>query len=97
LTHDDGHFCRRYFSRFDVEQDADFVRVYDSATKDNSKLISALSGHSLPRPIKSTSGSLYVEMSSDAANQYVGEVDVVARRSGLITAGTSPQVPRLRS
>ena len=57
---------RLFFSRFDVEQDADFVRVHDGADAD-APAVAALTGTELPATIVSTSGSLYVEFTSDNA------------------------------
>ena len=58
-----------YFSMLDLEQDVDYVRVYDG---ERGTLIAALTGSHLPPPIHSTSGSLYVTMSSDGANTGLG-------------------------
>ena len=62
---------RLYFSRFALEQGADYVTVYDGADT-SAPLLARLSGHSLPASLVSTSGALLVRLESDSANAYAG-------------------------
>jgi len=59
------------FRWFSTEASADFVRVYDGSSS-LSPLIGTFSGSSLPPPIQSSSGNLFVRFTSDGANTYHG-------------------------
>ena len=59
------------FRRFTTESSADFVRVYDGSSS-LSPLIGTFSGSSLPPPIQSSSGNLFVRFTSDSASTYHG-------------------------
>ena len=62
---------RLYFSAFGLEQGKDFVNVYDGGDE-SAPLLARLTGHTLPPPLLSTSGSLLVVMVTDDANNDIG-------------------------
>jgi len=59
------------FLRFNTQPSADFVTVYDGESS-SSPLIGTYSGSSLPSPIQSSSGNLYVRFISDGSGTYKG-------------------------
>ena len=59
------------FRRFKTESSADFVSVYDGSSS-LSPLIGTFSGSSLPPPIQSSSGNLFVRFTSNTASTYHG-------------------------
>ena len=54
------------FSNFATEKGYDFVEVYDGSDS-NGPVLASLSGMELPPPITSTSGSIFVLLTSDGA------------------------------
>lgn len=87
------------FSQFDLENNWDFLLVYDGATT-NSPLVATLTGSSTPSNITSTSGSILLEFRSDCAttspgwkiawssNGNGGTQDIVAPTSIVTTVNT---------
>ena len=59
------------FSLFDLEQDWDFMYIYDGNTT-NAPLIGTFTGNSNPTTISSTTGSLLIEFRSDCATTAQG-------------------------
>lgn len=57
------------FVRFKTQTSTDFVRVYDGGSS-SSPLIGRFSGSSLPAPITSSSGNLYVRFTSNSSRRY---------------------------
>ncbi len=57
------------FTAFDLEDNNDFVKVYDYATQ---QLLATCSGHTLPAPVTSVSGKMYIVFKSDYAYNFGG-------------------------
>lgn len=57
------------FVRFKTQTSTDFLRVYDGGSS-SSPLIGRFSGSSLPAPITSSSGNLYVRFTSNGSRRY---------------------------
>ncbi|MCX6272382.1 MAG: C10 family peptidase [Bacteroidetes bacterium] len=57
------------FSYFDVEQDMDYVKVYDLATQ---TLLNTFTGNTLPPQVTATSGSMYIEFKSNYVYTFGG-------------------------
>lgn len=59
------------FSQFDLEYSYDFLTIYDG-TSAAAPIIGSYTGNTLPPPINSASGSLYLEFTSDWSIYYSG-------------------------
>ena len=59
------------FQSFDLENNWDYMFVYDGATT-SAPLLATLTGSTLPAPITSTGGSLLIEFRSDCATPMAG-------------------------
>ncbi len=57
------------FTQFDLEPDNDFVKIYDLAT---SQLLQTYSGHSIPAPVTSPSGKMWIVFKSDFIFNFQG-------------------------
>ena len=79
------------FSSFDIENNFDFVRVYDGSTT-SSPLLATYTGNTLPPSINSTSNQMLVVFTSNSSNTFPGwDANYVANiYCGGITNLTSP-------
>lgn len=59
------------FNRFNTETTVDYINVYSGGSL-SSPLIGSFSGSTLPKPIESSSGKLYVRFISDGSTTYQG-------------------------
>lgn len=59
------------FVRFRTQSSADFLTVYDGGSS-SSPVIGRFSGFSIPAPITSSSGHLYLRFTSDGSRSYQG-------------------------
>ncbi len=57
------------FTQFDLEPDNDFVKIYDLAT---SQLLATYSGQTIPAPVTSPSGKMWIVFKSDYIFNYQG-------------------------
>ncbi|XP_078681767.1 procollagen C-endopeptidase enhancer 1-like [Branchiostoma floridae x Branchiostoma belcheri] len=60
------------FAAFNVEQDYDFVYVFDGDTTDKRIQIEQLTGDAIPSPVMSTGSVLTVQFISDSVETYKG-------------------------
>ncbi|CAH1233054.1 CHRNA7 [Branchiostoma lanceolatum] len=60
------------FTAFDVEEDYDFVYVFDGDTTDKRFQIEQYTGNTIPSPVMSTGSLLTVQLISDSVETYTG-------------------------
>jgi hypothetical protein len=67
-----GVHVRLVFDYFDIECGHDYLRIYDRMESVGRSVLAALSGSSLPQPIISETGTMFLEFSTDSSGQRLG-------------------------
>ena len=70
------------FSEFGTEYNYDFVKVYDGQSPNAQQMLGALIGLSVPTSLTASSGSMYVEFTSDSSVENIGFSATYSRGGG---------------
>merc|ERR1711907_778919 len=93
-----GGAVKLTFSAFDLESNYDFVKVYDG-TSASGNMLGSLTGQTIPAPITSPSGKMFIRFTTDgsvsaagfaATYAVVSTTELLEERSGPVVESSLP-------